>query len=135
MSSNVTLDGLGEVGKQAKALGPEATSAINSALLAGAKIIAGEAKQRIPRYKHHKSTYGRSPKHLADVLKAENLTKRKIAGVTAEGGINGPSYYLKFVEHGTTRMKARKYVAKSAAARESEILDTVATKLKERLGL
>lgn len=135
MSSKVTLDGLGEIGRQAQALGPDATRAINSALLAGAKIIATEARQRVPRYKRHKATHGRSPKHLADVLKAEVITKRKVAGVTAPGGINGPSYYLKFVEHGTTRMKARKYVAKSAEAKETEVLGVVADTLKDKLGL
>lgn len=135
MSSKVTLDDLGEIGKQAQALGSDATGAINSALLAGAKIIAAEARVRVPRYKRHRTDHGRSPKHLADVLKAEVITKRKVAGATVPGGVNGNHFYWKFVEHGTVKMKARKYVAKSAEAKETEVLAVVADTLKQKLGL
>ena len=135
MSSQITLEQVGEVGRQAMALGAEATPAINAALLEGAKIIADEARTRIPRYPKHRTSHGRSAKHLADVVKAEIITKSRIAGVTVEGGFNGPSYYVKFVEHGTVKMKARKYIAKSAEAREAEVIGVVAAKLKEKLGL
>ena len=135
MPGHISIEQIGEVGRQAVALGAEATPAINAALLEGAKIIADEAKTRIPRYPKHRTDHKRSARHLADVLKAEIVTKRRVAGVTVEGGFNGPSYYVKFVEHGTVKMKARKYIAKSAEARESEVIDTVAAKLKEKLGL
>lgn len=135
MSSKISIEQIGEIGRQAQALGSDATSAINTALLAGAKIIATEASLRIPRYAKHRTDHSRSAKHLADVVKAEVITKRKTAGVTVQGGANGPSYYWKFVEHGTTKMKARKYITKSAEAKENEVLDTVAMKLKEKLGL
>lgn len=135
MASHISIDKIGEVGRQALALGAEATPAINAALLAGAKVIKEEASVRIPRYAKHRTDHGRSPKHLADVLVAAIVTKRKTAGVTVEGNAsNGPSYYWKFVEHGTVKMKARKYIAKSAEAREDEVIDTVATTLKKRLG-
>ena len=135
MSTQISIEQIGEVGRQAAALGEEATPAINAALLAGAKIIASEARTRIPRYPKHRTDHGRSAQHLADVVKAEIITKRRIAGVTVDGGFNGPSYYVKFVEHGTVKMKARKYIAKSAEAREAEVIETVAAKLKEKLGL
>lgn len=134
MASHIDIDKIGEVGRQAQALGAEATPAINAALLAGAKIIAEEAKTRVPRSANHRTDHGRSPKHLADVLTAAIITKRKTAGVTVQGGANGPSYYWKFPEHGTVKMKAREYIAKSAEAREDEVLNTVAAKLKEKLG-
>lgn len=134
MSSAIHLDGLGELAKQAQAMGSEATPAIHAALLAGAQIIAQDASTAIPRYPKHRTDHGRSSKHLADVLRAAIITKRKTAGVTVEGGVNGPSYYWKFVEHGTNKMKARKYVAKSAAAKEAEVMEAVGTKLKEKLG-
>ena len=135
MSSSFTLDGLGEIGKQAQALGPQAKGAINSALLAGAKVITAEAKVRVPKSKKHRGGSGRSAKHLADVLKADIVTKRSKSGVTVEGGVNGGSYYWKFLEHGTVKMKARKYVAKSAEAKETEVVAKVADTLKEKLGL
>ena len=42
---------------------------------------------------------------------------------------------LKVFEPGTVKMKARKYVAKSAEARETEVLSAVVDTLKEKLGL
>ena len=135
MSVHITIDQIGEVGRQAAALGAEAKPAINASLLEGAKIIAGEARIRIPRHPKHRATKRISARHLADVVKAEIITKNRVAGVTVEGGFNGPSYYVKFVEYGTVKMKARKYIAKSAEAREAEVIDTVATTLKEKLGL
>jgi HK97 gp10 family phage protein len=135
MSTRISIEQIGEVGRQAAALGAEATPAINAALLEGAKIIAGEARTRIPRHPKHRATKKISARHLADVVKAEIITKRRIAGVTVEGGFNGPSFYVKFPEYGTVKMKARRYIAKSAEAREAEVIDTVAAKLKERLGL
>lgn len=135
MSSSITLDGLGEIGKQAQALGSQANTAINASLLAGAKVIAAEAKVRAPRSKKHRGGNGRSAKHLADVLKADIVTKRKKSGVTVVGGANGPSFYWKFLEHGTTKMKARKFVAKSAEAKETEVVAVVASTLKDKLGL
>jgi HK97 gp10 family phage protein len=135
LSSQITIEQIGEVGKQAAALGAEATPAINAALLDGAKIIAEEARTRIPRNPKHRARGKISPRHLADVIKAEVITNRRIAGVTVEGGFNGPSYYVKFVEHGTKKMTARKYIDKSAEAREAEVISAVAEKLKEKLGL
>jgi phage protein, HK97 gp10 family len=134
MSSSFQLDNLDELTRQAQALGTEAKPAINSALLAGAKIITAEAKVRVPKSKKHRTNQGQSPRHLADVLKAETVSKRNVAGVTVEGGANGPSFYWKFVEHGTVRIKARKYVAQSAEARQTEVMEVVASTLKEKLG-
>ena len=135
MSTQISIEQIGEVGRQAAALGAEATHAINAALLDGAKIIAGEARIRIPRHPKHKATKKISSRHLADVVKAEIVTKRRVAGVTVAGGFNGPSYYIKFVEYGTVKMTARKYIDKSAEAREAEVIDAVAAKLKDKLGL
>ena len=135
MGSKISIEQLGEVGRQAQALGSEATGAINSSLLKGAKIIAGEATLRAPRSRKHRTDRGRSPQRLAEVITAELLTNRKVAGVTVKGGFNGPSYYVKFVEYGTARQKAQRFIEQSAEAREKEVLNTVAAELKSRLGL
>lgn len=136
MPGNIYLDGLGEIGKQALALGRDAKGAINKALLAGAQVIKTEASQRIPRYARHRTDHGRSSKHLADALVAEVVTDRQVAGVTVEGDFeNGPSYYVKFVEYGTTKMSKRQYIQKSGEAKEDAAMEAVAAELKERLGL
>lgn len=136
MPSVITLAQIGEVGRQAQALGNEASRAINSALLSGAKIAKEEASRRIPRYKRHRSDHGRSSRHLADNLKAEVVTKQRVAGVTVEGGIQrGPSYYVKFVEYGTTKMAAREYIQTAAVLKHKEMVEAVDSTLKEKLGL
>ena len=135
MASKISIDQLGEVGRQAKALGSEATTAINGALLKGARIIAGEATLRAPRARKHRTGHGRSPQRLAEVITAELISNRKVAGVTVKGGFNGPSYYVKFIEYGTTKQNAQQFIEKSAEAKEKEVLETVASELKSRLGL
>lgn len=135
MAGKIWLENFEEIRKQAQALGPDAKKATNKALLAGAKIIASEAGNRIPRYAKYRSDHGRSSKHLADSLKADVVSSSSIAGVTVEGGFNGPSFYVKFVEYGTSKMSARQYIGKSAAAREDEVLDTITSTLKDGLGL
>lgn len=136
MSGSIRIDNLGEIGRQAQALGNDAKKAVNKALLSGAKVIRTEASVRIPRRVPHRTDHGRSSKHLADALKAVIITSHRVAGVTVEGDFqNGPSYYVKFVEYGTTKMKKCQYIQKSAEAKEREALETVATELKTQLGL
>ena len=55
--------------------------------------------------------------------------------MTVKGGFNGPSYYVKFVEYGTEKQNAQRFIEKSAEAKEKEVVSTVATELKNRLGL
>jgi HK97 gp10 family phage protein len=135
MASKISIEQIGEVGKQAKALGSEATTAINGALLKGARIISGEAVLRAPRTRKHRSDHGRGPQHLADRITAQLVSKRKTAGVTVKGGFNGPGYYIKFVEYGTTKQTAQRFIEKSAEAKEQEVLNAVSVELKGRLGL
>jgi len=132
---SLRLEGLGALAKQAAALGQDAKKAVNSALLKGARIITAEAKVRAPRTEGHPTTRGRSPRHLADVLTATKITAKNVSGVTVEGGANGPSYYWKYVEYGTVKQNAQKFINESAAAKEAEVLDAVAAELKSELGL
>ena len=132
---SLRLEGLGALAKQAAALGQDAKKAVNSALLKGARIITAEAKVRAPRTEGHPATRGRSPRHLADVLTATKITAKNVSGVTVEGGANGPSYYWKYVEYGTVKQKAQKFINESATAKEAEVLDAVTAELKSELGL
>ena len=133
--SSISIQNLGEVGRQVQALGSAAASATNSALLKGSKVIAAEASVRAPRTAKHRTGKKISPKHLADSLTAQGVTGRKVAGVTVQGGFNGPSYYVKFVEYGTTKQSAQRFIQQSAEAKEVEVLETVASELKDKLGL
>jgi len=135
MASKIRIEQLGELGRQAKALGSEAKGAINGTLLKGTRIISGEAALRAPKSRKHRTNRGQSPKRLAEVITAELISNRKVAGVTVKGGFNGPSYYIKFVEYGTEKQNAQRFINKSAEAKEKEVLSTVATELKNRLGL
>ena len=134
MASKISIEQLGEVGRQAKALGNEAKGAINGALLKGARIISGEAALRAPKSRKHRTNRGQSPKRLSEVITAELITNRKVAGVTVKGGFNGPSYYVKFVEFGTEKQNAQRFIEKSAEVKEQEVINAVSSELKNRLG-
>lgn len=134
MATYIGVEQLGEIGRQAAALGQEARSAISAALLKGAKAIEPAAKAKAPRAAVHSRRRGISPKHLADVIVAVKGNART-AGLTVEGGANGPSYYWKYIEHGTTKMRAQPYMAPAAEEKENEAVEAVATELKRKLGL
>ena len=57
------------------------------------------------------------------------------AGVTVVGGVNGPSYYWKFLEYGTKRIKERAFIRESAEARGDEAMETVKREIETRLGI
>ena len=58
-----------------------------------------------------------------------------MAGVTVAGGANGPSYYWKYLEHGTVKMAARPFFAPALEEKAVEVHQAVADELKEKLGL
>lgn len=134
MGVYIGLEQVGEVGKQAAALGDAAKSAISSALLKGAQVIRPAAQAKAPRSAVHAMRRGVSPKHLGDVIIAAKAGARS-AGLTVEGGANGPSYYWKYLEHGTVKMRAQSFMAPAAEEKESEAVEAIAAELKSKLGL
>lgn len=133
MAIQITIEQLGEVGRQAAALGKEAQAAIGAALLKGVKVMEPAARAKAPRAAVHARRRGISPKHLGDVIISAKATNR-VAGLTVEGGANGPSYYWKYVEHGTVKMRAQPYMAPAAEEKENEAIEAVARELKSKLG-
>ena len=134
MGVHIGLEQIGEIGKQAAALGDAARGAVSSALLKGAQIMQPVARSMAPRSAVHSKRRGISPKHLGDVIIAAKAGDRS-AGLTVEGGANGPSYYWKYVEHGTTKMRAQPFMAPAAEATENEAVEAIASELKSKLGL
>lgn len=134
MSLYIGLEQIGEIGKQASALGDAAKSAISSALFKGAQVMQPAARAMAPRSKVHARQRGVSPKHLGDVIIAAKAGARS-AGLTVEGGANGPSYYWKYVEHGTVKMRAQPFMAPAAEATEDKAVEAIASELKGKLGL
>jgi len=55
--------------------------------------------------------------------------------VTVIGGVNGPSYYWKYLEYGTKRIKERAFIRESAEARGDEAMETVKHEIEARLGI
>ena len=134
--ANVRIDGLNDLGTRVRNMGKDARGAAGQALRKGAEIIKEEAHVRAPRSKNgHPATYGRTSKHLADQLTTSVSASKYTAGVTVVGGVNGPSYYWKFLEYGTKRIKERAFIRESAAARENEALETVKREIENSLGI
>ena len=57
------------------------------------------------------------------------------AGVTVVGGVNGPSYYWKYLEYGTKRIRERAFIRESAEARGDEAMEAVKREIEARLGI
>ena len=56
-------------------------------------------------------------------------------GVTVIGGVNGPSYYWKYLEYGTKRIRERAFIRESAEARGDEAMEAVKREIEARLGI
>ena len=54
---------------------------------------------------------------------------------TVAGGAKGPSFYWKYLEHGTAKMPARPFFAPALEEKAEEVHQAVADELKEKLGL
>ena len=134
--ANVRIDGLKDLGTRVKNMGKDARAAAGQALRKGAEIIREEAHVRVPRSAHgHPATQGRIAKHLADQLTTSVSASKYTAGVTVVGGVNGPSYYWKFLEYDTKRIKERAFIRESAEARGDEAMETVKREIETRLGI
>ena len=133
--ANVRIDGLRDLGARVKAMGTDARKAAGTALRKGAEIIQDEAKGRAPRSAGHKARAGVSSRHLADVLTTQVSAGKYTAGVTVEGGANGPSYYWRFPEYGTVKQKEQAFIRESAEARGQEAMETVEREIRTKLGL
>lgn len=134
--ANVRIDGLKDLGTRVKNMGQEARGAAGQALRKGAEIIREEAHTRAPRSKNgHPATQGRTSKHLADQLTTSVSASKYTAGVTVVGGVNGPSYYWKFLEYGTKSIRERAFIRESADARGEEAMETVKKEIENRLGI
>lgn len=137
--AGILLENTDAVKRQLEALGPEARTAANAAVLAGAKIIASAARPRVPRSKKPRTGGWRTGLHVADVLKAEAVkgTRYATAGVTTPGGVaSGRYFYIRFLEYGAKgRNRAGHYIGNAAKANEANIESVIASELKRRLGL
>lgn len=134
--ANVRIDGLKDLGTRVKNMGKEARGAAGLALRKGAEIIREEAHVRAPRSAHgHPATQGRTAKHLADQLTTSVSASKYTAGVTVVGGVNGPSYYWKYLEYGTKRIRERTFIRESAEARGDEAMEAVKREIEARLGI
>ena len=134
--ANVRIDGLKDLGTRVKNMGKDARAAAGQALRKGAEIIREEAHVRAPRSAHgHPATQGRTAKLLADQLTTSVSASKYTAGVTVVGGVNGPSYYWKFLEYGTKRIKERVFIRESAEVRGDEAMETVKREIETRLGI
>ena len=133
--ANVRIDGLSDLGTRVKAMVTEARKAAGQALRKGAEILKDEAKGRAPRAASHKARAGVSSRHLADALTTKVSAGKYTAGVTVEGGANGPSYYWRFPEYGTTKQREQAFIRDSTESRGREAMDTVEREIKTKLGL
>ena len=146
MGSSVKIEGIDPVIRTVLALGPAARKAAKSATIRGAQIVINAVRSSIPRSRKPRTGGWRKGRHVADVLKAESVSRSNFitAGITTPGGVhNGAYFYLRFLEYGrgsTTRkgrhigaMPRTERITNMLNSKRGQITDTIAAELKREM--
>lgn len=131
MAEVVSLDveGMEELLQQLEELGAAVGRAENAALRAGGTVLQEEVIRRAPRSPSPRQPSGRQTwrtgQHAADNIEMSNVrtdqdgVKHVLVG-TGKGD-NSPYFYLKFLEWGTSRLRARPFMGPALIEKQDEV--------------
>ena len=121
--ARVELTGMDELLKELYAIGEKvATRAENKALREGAEVLRQEISNRAPR---------KTGKLAGNIVKSGIKTKDGVKCI--EIGPDKEVFYGLYHEFGTTKMRARPFIAPALEEKRSEIFDAMASVLREEL--
>ena len=123
----VRVEGLRELGMALKELDSRVQKRIaRSATAAGARVIAKEAKQRVP------VDSGKVKKNIrtANLKPKQPGIQETAVGVRVKGKTADSAFYWRFLEFGTAKMEAKPFFRPAFEATKME----AAEKIKEQLG-
>jgi HK97 gp10 family phage protein len=119
------IQGMDELLSNLKKLGIRASKIENEALQSGAKVIQKRASQRVSRSFLHKD-------HLADHITCSDIKKKE--GIKyIEVGPERNFFYGKFLEWGTSKMRARPFLLPAAEESKDEVIDRMIAVIRSRL--
>nr|WP_208461157.1 HK97-gp10 family putative phage morphogenesis protein [Clostridium botulinum] len=122
------LDGLDELIRKVQDMGRAGTMIENRALKKAGELIVEEAKNNVPFRK------GKLKEGLkVSGVRKKNGNKFVLAGI--QKGDNSKIFYGKFLEFGTSKMKARPFMGPAYESKKEEAKEVIKEELRKGLGL
>lgn len=137
MAVKLDIDGFEEIYAKLKELGASAEGKVNVALEKAIQPIHQEVERTAPYdRKGHRSKRGEG--HLKDSVPVNKVEKNGTLHYISVGwkkGDNSPHFYAKFLEWGTSKMKAQPFMQPAYKKRKNKAFETFANEIKKGLGL
>ncbi|APQ71085.1 bacteriophage HK97-gp10, tail-component family protein [Clostridium botulinum] len=122
------LDGMDNLIRKIEDMGKAGTKIENKALKKAGELIVEEAKNNVPFRK------GKLKEGLkVSGVRKKNGNKFVLAGI--QKGDNSKIFYGKFLEFGTSKMKARPFMGPAYESKKEEAKEVIKDELRKGLGL
>ncbi|MHB9946995.1 hypothetical protein CF095_16670 [Clostridium botulinum] len=126
--ASMELDGLDELTRKVQDMGKAGVRVENAALKKAGELIVEEAKNNVPFRKGN----------LKEGLKVSGVRKKGgnkfvLAGI--QKGDNSKIFYGKFLEFGTSKMKARPFMGPAYESKKEEAKEVIKQELRNALNL
>lgn len=122
------LDGMDNLIRKIEDMGKAGTRIENKALKKAGELIVEEAKNNVPFRK------GKLKEGLkVSGVRKKNGNKFVLAGI--QKGDNSKIFYGKFLEFGTSKMKARPFMGPAYESKKEEAKEVIKDELRKGLGL
>lgn len=122
------VTGINEMMNRVRQLGERAKKVENNALKAGAEVLKDTMARNAPGPSNKRRV------HLKDNIVTSRVITRA-DGKAIRVGPGKDSFYAHFLEFGTTKMSPRPFVENSVVESDDEVLDAIASELRDGLGL
>ncbi|MBY6900384.1 hypothetical protein CF055_10490 [Clostridium botulinum] len=126
--ASMELDGLDELIRKVQDMGKAGVRVENAALKKAGELIVEEAKNNVP-VKTEKLKKGLK----VSGVRKKNGNKFVLAGI--QKGDNSKIFYGKFLEFGTSKMKARPFMGPAYESKKEEAKEVIKEELRKGLGL
>ena len=128
MSAGIEIEGLDALYERLSEMGRKGGVIANAALREAAEPIAEEARRRAPKISGT----------LRDEIKVLNVsTKQGVKGIKVgiKNTQNGPAFYSRFLEFGSSHQNAKPFLRPAFWAKRDEAKKIIIERTKEGLGL
>ncbi|HCL4447466.1 MULTISPECIES: HK97-gp10 family putative phage morphogenesis protein [Clostridium] len=126
--ASMELDGMDNLIRKIEDMGKAGTRIENKALKKAGELIVEEAKNNVPFRK------GKLKEGLkVSGVRKKNGNKFVLAGI--QKGDNSKIFYGKFLEFGTSKMKARPFMGPAYESKKEEAKEVIKDELRKGLGL
>ncbi|MBN3404448.1 hypothetical protein CF088_03840 [Clostridium botulinum] len=126
--ASMELDGMDNLIRKIEDMGKAGTKIENKALKKAGELIVEEAKNNVPFRK------GKLKEGLkVSGVRKKNGNKFVLAGI--QKGDNSKIFYGKFLEFGTSKMKARPFMGPAYESKKEEAKEVIKDELRKGLGL